>query len=104
MTPFEAWEALRDADSQLTERTLCDAGWERVAAFRYNAASIRVRVVDRRFEGLSRQQRIELVEPTVATLPVAVQSSIVAVWVFTPQEAEYDPAFTAFGYLEGMDA
>jgi len=96
--------AMRDADSQLVERTLCDAGCERVAAYRYNAASVRVRVVYRRFEGLSRPQRADLAEPAFARLPERLQREIVMCWFFTPGEAEYDAAFHDFGNLEGSDA
>ena len=102
MTPFEPWEALRDAATQQVELALCNAGCECVAVYRYNMASIRVRVVDRRFEGLSRQQRAELVEPTFSQLPEHLQSSIVRCWFFTPWEAANDAAYHEFGNLEGL--
>jgi hypothetical protein len=54
MTPTTAcvWEAKRTDETQMIERVLREAGFETVDAYRYNTASIRVRVIDQRFEGM----------------------------------------------------
>lgn len=95
-----AWELLRDEDSQLVERTLCDAGFSQVAAYRYNAASLRVRVIDDCFAGLSRMARAERLEPSLQTLPERLQSDIVMCWLFTPAEAACDPTAAEFTDVE----
>ena len=73
MTPAVAprWEAKRTDETRHVEDVLREAGFDQVDAYRYNPASIRVRVIDRRFEGLSPEQRDALVEPHLDELPEA---------------------------------
>src|SRR5256885_1518923 len=58
----------------------------RVQAYRYNAAAIRVRVVDARFDGLDRVQREELVLPYIHQLPDSIQTDITMLVLITPKE------------------
>lgn len=55
-------------------------------AYQYNPASIRVRVIDARFEGQSNEQRDEMVEPVLATLPEETQAKIINLYTFAPNE------------------
>ena len=48
-----SWEAKRTGETRMVEDLLRNAGFETVDAYRYNPASIRVRVIDKRFEGMS---------------------------------------------------
>jgi hypothetical protein len=51
------WEEKRTPETRRVENLLRGAGYERVDAYRYNSASIRVRVIDQRFEGMSMPDR-----------------------------------------------
>lgn len=83
-----AWEAKRTDDSRQVEEILRKAGFEQVDAYRYNSASIRVRVIDSRFKGLSAEQRDAMVEPFLSNLPERIQADIVRVLTFAPAEIE----------------
>lgn len=93
------WEAKRTAETRGVEDLLQKAGFERVDAYRYNSASIRVRVVDSRFEGLSAEQRDSLVEPHLATLPERTQADILNLLTVSPSEISMGPKFREFGLL-----
>jgi hypothetical protein len=49
-TAAPAWEAMRTDETRMVEDKL-KPHFERVDSYRYNSASIRVRVIDSRFEG-----------------------------------------------------
>jgi hypothetical protein len=66
--------------------------FERADSYRYNSASIRVRVIDSRFEGLSREKRDAMVEPYLDTLPPDTQRDIVTLFTFAPSELNRAPA------------
>ena len=55
-------------------------------AYRYNSASIRVRVVDKRFEGKTAEQRDAMVEPLLERLPQNTQADIINLLTLTPSE------------------
>jgi len=55
-------------------------------AYRYNSASIRVRVVDKRFEGKTTEQRDAMVEPLLEKLPQNTQADIINLLTLTPGE------------------
>ena len=57
-----------------------------VKAYRYNSASIRVRIIDGRFGGHSRPEREELILPLLEQLPEDVQSDITMLLLLTPDE------------------
>ena len=48
------WETKRTDETRRVEEVLRSVGFQKVDAYRYNPASIRVRVVDPQFEGLRR--------------------------------------------------
>ena len=56
------------------------------SAYRYNAASIRVRVVDDQFRGKSVPERERLVRPLIARLPAECQSDITILLLLPPEE------------------
>src|SRR5260370_32433551 len=55
-------------------------------AYRYNSASIRVRVIDPRFEGKSDEERDAMVEPLLERLPEPTQSDIMNLLTVAPSE------------------
>lgn len=57
-------------------------------AYRYNSASIRVRLVDKCFRGLNRVDRLYKVRDILRLLPEKLQSDIALVLSFTPDEVE----------------
>jgi hypothetical protein len=93
MTPTttRVWEAKRTDETQMVERVLREAGFETVDAYRYNSASIRVRVTDQRFEGMPAEKRDAMVEPYLDTLPERTQADIMNLFTFAPSELQQTP-------------
>ena len=90
-TTTYAWEAKRTEETRMVEDALKGAGFERVDAYRYNLASIRVRVIDPQFEGLSIDQRDTLVEPYLDKLPERTLGDIMTLLTFAPSELVQTP-------------
>jgi len=80
------WEEKRTDESRMVEDKLREAGFDRVDAYRYNSASLRVRVIDKRFESIPREERDTIVEPFIDTLPPSTQSDIVSLVLLAPSE------------------
>jgi hypothetical protein len=80
------WEDKRTDESRLVEHTLRGAGFERVDAYRYNSASLRVRVIDKRFDSIPREERDKIVEPSIDALPPSTQADIVTLVLLAPSE------------------
>ncbi len=59
--------------------------------YRYNSASIRVRIVDERFKGKPASERDAMVEPLLARLPEDTQADITMLLLLVPDEAEGSP-------------
>jgi hypothetical protein len=55
-------------------------------AYRYNSASLRIRVVDERFKGLNRSQREKIVMPLIRTLPEETQQDVMVLLILAPDE------------------
>lgn len=93
MTPTTVprWETKRTDETRFVEDTLRRAGFEKVDAYRYNPASIRLRVIDPRFEGLSTEQRDAMVEPHLEHLPERTQADIMSLLTFAPSELQQSP-------------
>ncbi len=79
------WEAKRTEETQMVEAQL-RPHFEQVDAYRYNSASIRLRVIDSRFEGMSREKRDAMVEEQLDKLPPETQRDIVTLFTFAPSE------------------
>ncbi|MGA2033082.1 MAG: hypothetical protein ABSG68_12560 [Thermoguttaceae bacterium] len=86
-----AWEGNRTDETRQVEEVLRRAGFQQVDAYRYNSASIRVRVIDSRFEGRSRADRDAMVEPHLDHLPERTQADIMNLFTFAPSEIEQTP-------------
>lgn len=85
------WHAKRTDETREVEALLSQGGFDQVDAYRYNSASIRVRVIDRRFEGMPREKRDALVEEHLDKLPPETQRDIVTLFPFAPSELERTP-------------
>jgi hypothetical protein len=85
-TSATTWEAKRCAETRQVEDVLRGAGFSQVDAYRYNSASIRVRVIDPRFDGLSVEKRDALIEPHLEQLPDRIQADITNLFSFAPSE------------------
>lgn len=84
------WETQRTDESSSVEDALRAVGFAQVDAYRYNAASIRVRVIDARFAGLLHSARVDLIDPSLERLPERTQGDIITVFLFTPDELTGD--------------
>ncbi len=85
------WEAKRTDETRRVEDVLRRAGFETVDAYRYNAASIRIRVIDPQFEGLPAEKRDAMVEPHLEQLPERTQADIMNLFTFAPSELNESP-------------
>jgi hypothetical protein len=94
-TSAPPWEDKRTDETRHVEQVLRDAGFQQVDAYRYNSASIRVRVIDPRFEGLPSEDRDAMVEPYLDQLPEETQVDIMTLFTFAP--SEFQQPFKAFG-------
>ena len=90
-TYASTWEDKRTDETRSVEEFLRQAGFQQVDAYRYNAASIRLRVIDSQFESLSREQRDALVEPYLDQLPEQTQADIMTLFTFAPSELQQSP-------------
>ena len=80
------WHAMRNDESRLVEKVLREAGFEQVDAYSYNPASIRVRVIDSRFEGLSEDEREAWLDEHIKKLPEDIRADIITLLTFAPSE------------------
>ena len=80
------WEPMCKLESRAVKDVLFKAGFERVDADRYNSASLRVRIVDERFNLLPRDERDTLVKPYIARLSESSQSDVVNLVLLSPSE------------------
>lgn len=85
-----AWEAKRTTETRWIEAVL-NSGFDQADAYRYNSASIRLRVIDRRFEGIPREKRDAMVEEQIGTFPPETQRDIVTLFTFAPSELSGSP-------------
>lgn len=90
-TTLPVWEAKRTDETRQVEDLLRKAGFEKVDAYRYNSASIRLRVIDSRFERLSAERRDAMVEPHLDRLPEQTQADIISLYTFAPSELHESP-------------
>jgi hypothetical protein len=80
------WEARKTAETRKVEKVLRKE-FPRTDAYRYNSASIRVRIIDPRFEGKSDEERDAMVEPLLEQLPEGTQADIMNLITLSPGEA-----------------
>lgn len=60
--------------------------FDRADAYRYNSASIRVRVIDSRFNGVSDEERDTRVEAVLSQLPADTRADIINLFLYSPDE------------------
>ena len=84
-TVISDWEGLRTRESREVEDVL-RRHFEFADAYRYNSASLRVRITDSRFRDLSREQRDDLVEPILSGLREDTQADIMNMVLLYPNE------------------
>lgn len=84
-TTASEWEHLRTDESREVE-DLLRQHFDSADAYRYNSASIRVRVTDPSFEELSREARADLVEPVLSKLNDETQADIMNLVLLYPDE------------------
>ncbi len=90
-TDTPTWHAKRTLETQMVEGVLNQGGFQQTDAYRYNSASIRVRVIDPRFEGMPREKRDAMVEEYLDKLPPETQRDIVTLFTFAPSELARKP-------------
>lgn len=81
------WKGKQSEETRGVEEALRKV-FRQADAYRYNSASIRVRVVDPRFEGKSEAERDAMVERVLHTLPEQTQADIINLFTFSPGEIE----------------
>jgi stress-induced morphogen len=69
-----------------------------IEAYRYNSASIRIRIIDPDFEGLDLVERDEMLRPLLRTLPEEVGADITLLILITPKERKRSPGSVEFDY------
>jgi stress-induced morphogen len=77
---------LHDPQVAQIVRTFQAAGFRKVDAYRYNSASIRLRVISKKFQGLESWQRYDIVNKIIATLPEDIQRDMMFSVLVTPAE------------------
>lgn len=83
---MSAWESRRTDETRRVEQVL-RREFPQVDAYRYNSASIRVRVIDPRFAGKSIEERDAMVAPWLDQLPEETQGDIMLLLTLTPDES-----------------
>ena len=71
--------------ARMVEETL-GKKFRRLDAYRYNSASIRVRIIDPVFKGKKAEARDAIVEPILDKLPERTQAGIMNLFIFAPEE------------------
>ena len=89
-TTAPTWDAKRTDETRMVEERLRPY-FDQVDSYRYNSASIRVRVIESRFEGMSREKRDAMVEEQLDKLPPETQQDIVALFTFARSELTRTP-------------
>jgi hypothetical protein len=82
------WEKMRTEETRMVEKLLRKT-FPSTDAYRYNPASIRVRIIDPRFEGKSTEERDALVEPLLRQLPEEIQADIMNLITLYPDETSH---------------
>jgi hypothetical protein len=79
------WEARKTDETRAIERALREQ-FPDTEAYRYNSASIRIRVIDDAFKGKSDREREQLLEPIIERLPEETQADIMLLLTMTERE------------------
>lgn len=82
------WKTMRTDETRMVEKILRKK-FPKTDAYRYNSASIRVRIIDPRFEGKSTESRDAMVEPLLEKLPEDTQADIMNLITLAPSETAH---------------
>jgi stress-induced morphogen len=88
-------EKNRTEETEKIEKTI-QPNFPNVEAYRYNSASIRVRVIDGRFQNKSKSERHEMVYPLLKDLPEEILSDVTILLLLTPEELDTSPMNVEF--------
>ena len=83
------------AETEIVEKAL-KTQFSDVEAYRYNSASIRVRIIDERFNNKSLTTREKMVLPIIRQLPEETQADITVLLLIPPEEATVSMMNTEF--------
>ena len=78
----------RKTDETRQVEELLGGHFQTVNAYRYNSASIRVRVIDERFESKTLAEREAMVMPLVMKLPKRIREDILMLIMLAPRELD----------------
>jgi hypothetical protein len=81
------WENRKTDETRAIERALREH-FPNTEAYRYNSASIRIRIIDDVFEGKSDSEREKMVDPILDELPEDTQSDIMLLLTLTESETK----------------
>lgn len=73
-------------ETEDVEKVFRNHGFADVKSYRHSSASIRLRIRDERFRGLSRVARMEMLEPIIDTLPEETRQDLIFVLPIAPGE------------------
>jgi stress-induced morphogen len=76
----------RPDEADVIKNALRTAGFTNAAAYRYNSVSLRVRIIDPRFRGLSAIEREKMVLPHIEGLPKKIRDDITILLLLAPEE------------------
>lgn len=79
-------ESLVNEETQQIESVFRDAGYLGVQAYRSGPFSVRLRIRDPRFRGLSRVARMKEITPLIRQLPEEIQEDLIFVLPIVPGE------------------
>ena len=86
-TPRKTRFRTNDSASRMVCRTLANRfGEQSVQAYRFNSASIRVRIISEEFANKGRTARERIVNPALRKLPEEIRRDIIMLLLLTPQE------------------
>jgi hypothetical protein len=86
-TETPVWHNKRTDETRRLEELL-GTHFEKVEAYRFNSASIRVRIIDSQFEGKPIEEREDLVLPRVQKLPKRIREDILMLLMIAPSELQ----------------
>ena len=89
----------RGGDAELIVKAIKADGYTDVVAYRYNYASIRLRVICYQFAGVRSQQRLDRINDLLNTLPDSLNAQVVTMILTTPDELK-DGGRHYFGNLD----
>ncbi len=84
---MNGWENKKTAETRKLEEHFRKT-FPRTDAYRFNSASIRVRVIDDRFEGKSMAEREDMVMPLLEKLPKRIREDVLMLLKLAPSELD----------------